>query len=140
MIPDRIDFIPHPWEEYGIWMISQMQRWAQLPGKVDYREVVESVLETKDTRELAEALGFAREDKPSLEGIYPFTGKDAFTYMSNQPYCAFQKEPKPLTKVELPEIASNCLSGTINISREISSPWCVTCFRLEDSGNDNYKS
>jgi hypothetical protein len=38
-IPDRIDFIPHPWPEHGKWMLSQMQRWSQLPGKVDYMEV-----------------------------------------------------------------------------------------------------
>jgi len=91
-------------------MVSQMQRWAQLPGKVDYREVIESVFETKETNELAEALGFAREDKPNLERIYPFTGKDAFIYMSNQPYCTFQEEAKPLAKVEISGKASDCLS------------------------------
>ena len=52
-IPDRIDFIPYPWVEYGSWMLSQMQRWGQLATKVDYREVVESVFQTDATREVA---------------------------------------------------------------------------------------
>ncbi len=109
-IPDRIDFIPDPWHEYGIWMLSQMQRWAQLQGKIDYREVVESVFETKEVFELAEALGFATADKPRLKGIHPFTGKEGSTYMLNQPYCAFQEEVKPLTKVDLSETARDHLS------------------------------
>ena len=114
VIPDRIDFIPHPWEEYGIWMVSQMQRWAQLPGKVDYREVVESVFETQQTREIAEALGFVRDDGPSLKGISPFKGEDAFTYMTDQPFCAFQETPKPSTKLDLPDKARDHLSEIIS--------------------------
>ncbi|KKM65738.1 hypothetical protein LCGC14_1488230, partial [marine sediment metagenome] len=38
-IPDRIDFIPYPWVEYGKWILSQMQRWSQLPGKVNYNDI-----------------------------------------------------------------------------------------------------
>ena len=86
-IPDRIDFIPQPWKEYGSWILSQMQRWAQLPGRVGYGEVVESVFQG-DTHELAEAFGFNGASKPPLEGIGPFVGKGAFSYMQEQPFCA----------------------------------------------------
>jgi len=94
-IPDRIDFIPHALPEYGKWMLSQMQRWSQLPGKVDYMEVVENVFQD-NTHDPAEACGFSSKDKPKLKSIHPFTGIDPFSYMKNQPFCAFQKDRKPL--------------------------------------------
>ena len=94
LIPDRIDFIPYPWVEYGKWMLSQMQRWSQLPGKVKYNEIVETVFETEENIELAEALGFKVPKNPSLGSIHPFTGKDPFSYMINQPYCEFVEETK----------------------------------------------
>ena len=94
LVPDRIDFIPYPWVEYGKWMLSQMQRWAQLPGKVNYKSIVESVFETEENIELATSLGFKVPKKPSLGGIHPFTGKDPLNYMLNQPYCAFREEVK----------------------------------------------
>ncbi len=95
-IPDRIDFIPYPWPEYGKWMLSQMQRWSQLPGKVNYDDIVESVFETEENIELAKSLGFKVPYKPNLGGIKPFTGKDPFNYMIKQPFCAFVEESKTL--------------------------------------------
>jgi signal transduction histidine kinase len=94
VVPDRIDFLPHPWPDYGTWILSQMQRWAQLPGKVDYREVVESVFQ-RDTRDLAQELGFGKQSKPHLEAIHPFASQDAFSYMRDQPFCAFQEQRRP---------------------------------------------
>ncbi len=102
VVPDRIDFIPYPWPEYGEWILSQMQRWAQLPGSVDYREVVESVFQD-GTRELAEALGFEKQGKPALEAIHPFASQDPFTYMREQPFCAFQEQPKPVKAYDVSE-------------------------------------
>ncbi len=118
-IPDRIDFIPYPWEEYGSWILSQMQRWAQLPGRVDYREVVESVFQG-DTREFAEALGFEGVDKPRLEGIDSFAGKDAFSYMQGQPFCAFQDRPTPRKDYALSEPARQRLSGIIRQMAQVA--------------------
>ncbi len=112
-ISDRIDFIPYPWEAYGNWILSQMQRWAQLPGKVDYREVVESVFETKDARELAEAIGFAPQNKPSLGGVAPFTGDDPFAYMMSQPYTTFQERRKALRQYDLSAAPRKRLSQII---------------------------
>ncbi|HEC37284.1 MAG TPA: ABC transporter substrate-binding protein [bacterium] len=97
-IPDRIDFIPYPWVEYGKWILSQMQRWSQLPGKVNYNDIVESVFETEENIELAKSLGFKVPYKPNLGGIQPFTGKDPFNYMIKQPFCAFVEEPKTFRK------------------------------------------
>jgi PAS domain S-box-containing protein len=99
-VPDRIDFIPHPWPQYGSWTLSQMQRWAQLPGKVDYRDIVDSVFQD-ETRDIAEALGFAKEKKPKLKSIGPFDGNDPFSYMQNQPFCAYQGKTSPLQEHDL---------------------------------------
>jgi len=118
-VPDRIDFIPYPWEEHGCWMLSQMQRWAQLPGKIDYREVVESVFEG-DTRELAEALGFDKEEKPTLDGIGSFTSVDPFRYMREQPFCAFREERQPLTDYGLSAPVRQRLTDIIRRMAEVA--------------------
>ncbi len=67
-------------------MLSQMQRWSQLPGKIDYMEVVENVFHG-DMRDLAKACGFSSKEKVKLKSIHPFTGIDPFSYMKNQPFC-----------------------------------------------------
>ncbi|MHC4399157.1 MAG: ABC transporter substrate-binding protein [Planctomycetota bacterium] len=118
-VPDRIDFIPYPWEEYGSWMVSQMQRWAQLPGRIDYREVVQSVFD-EDTRELAEALGFDKEEKPRLEGIGFFTGVDPFRYMQQQPFCAFREQREPLEGYGLSGAARERVSEIIRRMAEVA--------------------
>jgi len=119
MIPDRIDFIPHPWPEYGKWILSQMQRWSQLPGKVDYMEIAESVFQG-DTRNLAEACGFSSKEKPRLKSIHPFKGKDPFSYMKNQPFCAFQKDKKPLKDNSLGKDASTRLNDIVTHLADIA--------------------
>ncbi|AEI14436.1 multi-sensor hybrid histidine kinase [Flexistipes sinusarabici DSM 4947] len=99
IVHDRMDFLPTPWQEYGVWILSQQQRWGQLRRQVDYREVVEQCFE-KETRDIAAAMGF---DEPgaSLEPVAPFDGTNAFAYMSAQPFCAFaQEEPAPADSME----------------------------------------
>ncbi len=107
LVPDRIDFIPYPWVEYGIWMLSQMQRWSQLPRKVDYKKIVESVFETEENIELAKSLGFKVPKGPSLGGVKPFTGKDPMDYMLNQPYSAFHEVSRDLEKKHVDGYAQN---------------------------------
>ena len=34
--PNRIDFDPFPWHSFAIWILTQMKRWGQLKGDVDY--------------------------------------------------------------------------------------------------------
>ncbi len=86
----RIDFLPTPWYQYGSWILSQQQRWNQLPRSVDYREVVERCFD-EDTRELAASIGF-EEEGPNLNGLEPFRGDNAFFYMKEQPFCYFREE------------------------------------------------
>ncbi|MCK5344730.1 MAG: ABC transporter substrate-binding protein, partial [Candidatus Heimdallarchaeota archaeon] len=120
IIPNRIDFIPHPWAEYGIWILSQMQRWSQLPGKVDYKDIIESVFELEETKEFAKALGFKTKNKPSLRGVHPFTGKDPLNYMLKQPYSAFKEESKPPKKIHVSELTQRHLSKTINQMADVA--------------------
>lgn len=118
-IPDRIDFIPHPWLEYGSWMLSQMQRWGQLPGKIDHHKVVESVFQ-QDTCEMAVDLGFDSSDKPRLEGVQPFTGETPLAYARKQPFCAFQEKPFASKIYGLPNPVQERLSEIISTLARVS--------------------
>ena len=40
VVHDRVDYLPTPWPEHGVWMLSQAQRWRQLRRRVDYASVV----------------------------------------------------------------------------------------------------
>jgi len=89
---DRIDFQPEPWPEYGVWILSQQQRWNQLRRRVDYREVVERCFDA-GTRGMARTMGF-ESPGPSLRTLAPFDGGNAFHYMKSQPFCAFEEEER----------------------------------------------
>src|ERR1700730_11730318 len=34
--PNRVDFDPFPWQSFAIWIMTQMKRWGQVKGDVDY--------------------------------------------------------------------------------------------------------
>jgi nitrate/nitrite transport system substrate-binding protein len=54
-VPDRIDFDPFPWHSFAVWILTQMKRWGQLKGDVDYQRVAREVfLATDATRLMAE--------------------------------------------------------------------------------------
>jgi nitrate/nitrite transport system substrate-binding protein len=55
-VPDRIDFSPFPYESFAIWIMTQMKRWGQIKGDVDYAGVAKQVyLATDATRLMKEA-------------------------------------------------------------------------------------
>ena len=55
-VPDRIDFDPFPWHSFAVWILTQMKRWGQLKGDVDYQKVAREVfLATDATKLMAEA-------------------------------------------------------------------------------------
>ena len=55
--PDRIDFDPFPWQSFAIWILTQMKRWGQLKGDVDYRSIAEQVYLATDTAKLMQEVG-----------------------------------------------------------------------------------
>ena len=45
----RVDFDPFPWQSFAVWMLTQMKRWGQIKGDVDYKQVAEQVYLATDT-------------------------------------------------------------------------------------------
>jgi nitrate/nitrite transport system substrate-binding protein len=56
-VPDRIDFAPFPWHSFAVWILTQMKRWGQLKGDVDYRQVAEQVFLATDAAKLMKEVG-----------------------------------------------------------------------------------
>jgi nitrate/nitrite transport system substrate-binding protein len=53
----RIDFDPFPWESFAIWIMTQMKRWGQIKGDVDYAAVAKQVYLATDTAKLMKESG-----------------------------------------------------------------------------------
>jgi nitrate/nitrite transport system substrate-binding protein len=56
-VPDRIDFDPFPWQSFAVWIMTQMKRWGQIKGDVDYTAVAEQVFLATDTAKLMREAG-----------------------------------------------------------------------------------
>lgn len=55
-VPNRIDFDPFPYQSFAVWILTQMKRWGQIKGDVDYQKVAREVfLATDATRLMKEA-------------------------------------------------------------------------------------
>ena len=57
--PKRVDFDPFPWNSFAVWILTQMQRWGQIKGSVDYRAVAEQVFLATDTAALMKEMGLS---------------------------------------------------------------------------------
>jgi nitrate/nitrite transport system substrate-binding protein len=57
--PKRVDFDPFPWQSFAVWMLTQMKRWGQVKGDVDYKSVAEQVYLATDTRKVMAEMGLA---------------------------------------------------------------------------------
>ena len=55
--PNRIDFDPFPWESFAVWILSQMKRWGQLKGDVDYQSIAKQVFLATDAAKLMAEAG-----------------------------------------------------------------------------------
>jgi nitrate/nitrite transport system substrate-binding protein len=58
-VPDRIDFDPFPWQSFAVWIMTQMKRWGQIKGDVDYARIAEDVFLATDTAKLMKEVGLA---------------------------------------------------------------------------------
>jgi nitrate/nitrite transport system substrate-binding protein len=56
-VPDRIDFDPFPYESFAVWILTQMKRWGQIKGDVDYAAVAKQVFLATDTTKLMKEVG-----------------------------------------------------------------------------------
>jgi nitrate/nitrite transport system substrate-binding protein len=55
--PKRVDFDPFPWQSFAVWMLTQMKRWGQIKGDVDYKTVAEQIYLATDTRKVMAEMG-----------------------------------------------------------------------------------
>jgi nitrate/nitrite transport system substrate-binding protein len=58
-VPDRIDFDPFPWHSFAVWILTQMKRWGQIKGDVDYARVAREVFLATDAAGLMKEAGLA---------------------------------------------------------------------------------
>ncbi|MBX9810781.1 MAG: ABC transporter substrate-binding protein [Burkholderiales bacterium] len=56
-VPDRIDFDPFPWHSFAVWILTQMKRWGQIKGNVDYNKVASEVFLATDAARLMKQVG-----------------------------------------------------------------------------------
>src|SRR5262245_12594506 len=56
-VPDRIDFDPFPWQSFAVWILTQMKRWGQIKGDVDYKAVARQVFLATDSSKLMREAG-----------------------------------------------------------------------------------
>lgn len=67
--PKRISFDPFPWESFAIWIMSQMKRWGQIRGDIDYQGIARQVYLATDARRLMREVGL----NPPVENSKPFS-------------------------------------------------------------------
>ncbi|UHD18251.1 CmpA/NrtA family ABC transporter substrate-binding protein [Thiocapsa bogorovii] len=64
--PDRIDFDPFPYESFAIWILTQMKRWGQIDGDVDYANVAREVFLATDAARLMTEVGMEAPTDPVM--------------------------------------------------------------------------
>ncbi|MGF3023827.1 CmpA/NrtA family ABC transporter substrate-binding protein [Methylobacterium aquaticum] len=64
-VPDRVDFDAFPWQSFAVWIMTQMKRWGQIKGDVDYAAVAKQVYLATDAARLMKQEGFAPPDGTS---------------------------------------------------------------------------
>lgn len=56
---NRIQFDPFPWEAFAVWILTQMKRWGQIKGDVDYAGIARQVYLEADAGKAMRELGLA---------------------------------------------------------------------------------
>ncbi len=54
---NRVDFDPFPWQSFAVWIMTQMKRWGQIKGDIDYNKVAQEVYLATDTAKLMKEMG-----------------------------------------------------------------------------------
>jgi len=55
--PNRVDFDPFPWQSFAVWIMTQMKRWGQVKGDIDYNKIAGEVFLATDTAKLMAEVG-----------------------------------------------------------------------------------
>ncbi|MDP8286173.1 MAG: ABC transporter substrate-binding protein, partial [Candidatus Electryonea clarkiae] len=136
-IPDYVKFEPYPREDFGIWMLSQMQRWGQLAGEIDYKNTVNNTMQS-ETFDLAEKIGFKSMTEPKVDEFISFAGNDPFSFMLKQPFCAYREEPETLDHYELSKPLKQRLSEIISHLVDFISGERLNMIEQKSSGEIGY--
>jgi nitrate/nitrite transport system substrate-binding protein len=54
---NRVDFDPFPWQSFAVWIMTQMKRWGQVKGDIDYNKIAQDVYLATDTAKLMKEVG-----------------------------------------------------------------------------------
>ncbi len=57
--PARISFDPFPYESFAVWMMTQMKRWGQIKGDIDYAGVAKQIFLATDAAKAMKDVGLA---------------------------------------------------------------------------------
>ena len=63
--PARITFDPFPYESFAVWMMTQMKRWGQIKGDIDYAGVARQIFLATDASKVMKDVGLAPPAAPS---------------------------------------------------------------------------
>ena len=56
--PARINFDPFPYESFAVWILTQMKRWGQIKGDIDYAGIAKQVFLATDAAKIMKEAGF----------------------------------------------------------------------------------
>ena len=55
--PNRVDFDAFPWQSFAVWIMTQMKRWGQVKGDIDYNKIASEIFLATDTAKLMTEVG-----------------------------------------------------------------------------------
>lgn len=58
-VPERVSFAPMPWDSFATWILTQMKRWGQIKGDVDYAGIARQVFLATDAERALRDAGLA---------------------------------------------------------------------------------
>lgn len=100
--PAYIDFLPYPRLQYAEWIVSQMQRWGQLPLTVERQALAREVFVEDLVRELGPHYGFVATESHAGEPQMP---TDPAADIRCQPFAAPRAVAAQLQSYEIsPEL------------------------------------
>lgn len=70
--PNRVAFEPFPYESFAIWMLTQMKRWGQVKGDVDYAGIAQKVFLATECGKVMKEMGLT---PPSGTKTFSVMGK-----------------------------------------------------------------
>jgi nitrate/nitrite transport system substrate-binding protein len=87
--PGRIDFDPFPWPSFATWILTQMKRWGQIRGEVDYARIAREVFLATDAERLMKEAGLKAPATAAGKKIVvmgkPFDASRPETYLASFP-------------------------------------------------------